>query len=59
MFRFNVLWCYDFKAELKKYDTIMEDAYNNSKSEQFSKKKLWLDSPWKSMFFSLFFFYIF
>jgi 2-oxoglutarate dehydrogenase E1 component len=37
-----------YDAELKKYDTILEDAFTNSKSEQFSKKKLWLDSPWKS-----------
>lgn len=39
-----------YDAELKKYDTIMEDAYNNSKGEAYSKKKLWLDSPWKKFF---------
>lgn len=39
-----------YDAELKKYDTILEDSYNNSKSEQFSKQKLWLDSPWKKFF---------
>ncbi len=38
---------------MKKYDTIMEDAYTNSKEEQFSKKKLWLDSPWKSKKFNV------
>jgi hypothetical protein len=38
------------KAELKKYDTILDDAFTNAKSEQFSKKKLWLDSPWKSKY---------
>jgi 2-oxoglutarate dehydrogenase E1 component len=39
-----------YDAELKKYDAILEDSYNNSKSEQFSKQKLWLDSPWKKFF---------
>lgn len=38
------------KAELKKYDAILEEAYNNAKSsDSISKKKHWLDSPWKSM----------
>jgi 2-oxoglutarate dehydrogenase E1 component len=39
-----------YDAELKKYDTILEDAYNNSKSESYGKKKLWIDSPWKKFF---------
>lgn len=39
-----------YDAELKKYDGILEDAYNNSKQDQFRKKKLWLDSPWKKFF---------
>jgi len=39
-----------YDAELKKYDTILEDAFVNAKSEQFGKKKLWLDSPWKKFF---------
>jgi len=39
-----------YDAELKKYDTILEDAYINSRSEQFGKKKHWLDSPWKKFF---------
>jgi len=39
-----------YDGELKKYDTIMEDAYNNSKNENFSKTKYWLDSPWKKFF---------
>jgi len=40
-----------YDAELKKYDTILEDAFVNAKSEQFGKKKLWLDSPWKNFQF--------
>jgi hypothetical protein len=33
---------------MKKYDTILEDAYNNSKSATYGKAKHWIDSPWKS-----------
>ena len=47
-----------YDAELKKYDTIMEDAYNNSKSGQYSKSKLWLDSPWKSKFIFVFVWFV-
>jgi len=39
-----------YDAELKKYDTILEDAYNNAKNEQYGKQKYWLDSPWKKFF---------
>jgi 2-oxoglutarate dehydrogenase E1 component len=39
-----------YDNELSRYDQILEDAFVNSKSEQFSKKKLWLDSPWKKFF---------
>lgn len=39
-----------YDAELKKYDTIMEDAYVEAKSDQYGKEKYWLDSPWKKFF---------
>lgn len=39
-----------YDAELKKYDTIMEDAYIDAKGVQYGKEKYWLDSPWKKFF---------
>ena len=39
-----------FDAELKKYDTILEDAYVEAKNDAFGKEKYWLDSPWKKFF---------
>lgn len=39
-----------YDAELKKYDTILEDAYIDAKNDQYRKEKYWLDSPWKKFF---------
>jgi len=39
-----------YDAELKKYDTILEDAYVEAKGDQYRKEKYWLDSPWKKFF---------
>lgn len=39
-----------FDNELKKYDTILEDAYVEAKGDQYRKEKYWLDSPWKKFF---------
>ncbi|CAF0825505.1 unnamed protein product [Brachionus calyciflorus] len=39
-----------YDAEIKKYDAILEDAYEKSKNGVENKKKAWLDSPWKKFF---------
>jgi len=39
-----------YDTELKKYDTILEDAYVEAKGDQYGKEKYWLDSPWKKFF---------
>lgn len=39
-----------YNSELKKYDTILESAYVDSKADQYGKEKYWLDSPWKKFF---------
>lgn len=39
-----------YNGELKKYDTILESAYVDSKADQYGKEKYWLDSPWKKFF---------
>lgn len=47
----NLLMCEineNKKAEEKKYESILEEAYMKSKNDPFVKSKQWLDSPWKS-----------